>query len=70
MKKQINIKETELGQKYFYIYEIKAVKHDGEVIVYDRELTKKAADKSVEFVERTMTRLYRSAFIREQIVWC
>lgn len=70
MTKSVKIQQTESGQKYFTIYEIKAVKHNGEVIIYDRELTKKAAEERVKFVEDTFQKLYKYAFIREQFVWC
>jgi hypothetical protein len=69
-RKSIKIQETENGSKFFYIYEIRAVKHNGEIIRYDRELTKKGAIERKEFVDRTFTKLYKFAFIREHIVWC
>jgi hypothetical protein len=70
MKKSINIQQTENGTKYFNIYEIKAVTHDGEVIIYDRELNEKKAKETIDFIHEHMSNLYTGAFIREQPVWC
>lgn len=69
MKKSINIQV--LGnQKYFNVYIVKAVKHDGEVIVYDSFLYEKDAQEAQEFIYEHMTELYKIAFIREEMIWC
>lgn len=70
MKKSINIQVTEYNQKYFVIYEVKAVKHNGETVVYEREFNRKKAEKDVDFIYEVHKELYRSAFVTEQIVWC
>lgn len=70
MKKQINIQKTEREQKYFFIYEVKAVKHEGEVVVYERFLNEKDAEEDKNFVLEHMTELYRNAYIMKEIVWC
>lgn len=70
MKKSITIQATENGQKYFTIYEVKAVKHDGKVVVYERELKKEEAEKDLETIYDIHSNLYKSCYIIEQIVWC
>lgn len=69
MKKSINIQV--LGnQKYFNVYIVKAVKHDGEVIVYDSFFYEKDAQEAQEFIYEHMTGLYKIAFIRKEMIWC
>lgn len=70
MKKSINIQKTKLGQKYFSIFELKTKKHDGEVVVYDRYLTREGAEKDQEFIYDKMDKIYSCAWILEQLVWC
>jgi hypothetical protein len=70
MKKQIKVQALENGQNYFTIYEVRVTKNDGETITYDRYLNKKDAEKSVEFVYEVHQNLYKTAWIRESIVWC
>lgn len=71
MKKSITIKETERGlNKYFVIYEVRAKKHDGEVITTDRFFNKKDAEKHVEFAHEYLGNLYSLLWVREELVWC
>lgn len=71
MTKQIKIQTTtELGQKYFFIYEVRAKKLDGEIITVERFLNKKDAEKEVDFVYEQYKDLYNTAWINEQFVWC
>lgn len=70
MKKSITIQATENGKKYFTIYEVKAVKHDGDVVVYERELKKEEAEEDLETINNILSNLYKSCYIIEQIVWC
>lgn len=69
MKKQINIQATEQGQKYFFIYEVRAKKHNGEIITHDRYFNEKEANNSLEFAEKVHKKLYRNLWIMKQIVW-
>lgn len=69
MKKSINIQVTESGNKYFYIYEVKAQKLNGEIIVCDRELSEKSAIETAELMT-SLSELYTSAWVRKQMVWC
>ena len=71
MKKSIKIQVTESGKKYFTIYEVRAMKvEDGSRIVSDRFMSRKEAEKYVEFINENYKRLYSSAWIMEEIVWC
>ena len=70
MKKSINITKTENGNKYFEIYEVRARKHDGEVIIYNRYLDEKEANDTADFVARTLHDLYEITWTRSHIVWC
>lgn len=71
MTKQVKIQTTaEFGQKYFFIYEVRAKKLDGEVITVERFLNKKDAEKQVDFVYEQYKGLYNTAWINEQFVWC
>ena len=70
MKKQITIQATEDGNKYFTIYEVKAVTHDGKVLVYERELKKEEAEKDLEIIYEIHSDLYKCGYKLEQIVWC
>ena len=70
MTKSIKIQVTELGQKYFTVYEVRVMDHEGEMHTYERELNKKEAEKDVEFVNEVHKKLYRSAWIKEVVVWC
>ena len=70
MKKQITIQATEDGKKYFTIYEVKAVKHDGKVVVYEREMKKEEAEKDLDDIYDIHSNLYKSGYIIEQMVWC
>lgn len=70
MTKSIKIQVTEDGQKYFIVYEVRVKKHDGEVCTYDRFLKKVDAEDAQETVYRFHQKLYKTAWIREQIVWC
>lgn len=69
MKKSINILVTESGNKYFYIYEVKAQKLNGEIIVCERELSEKSASETAELL-RNLSEIYTSAWVRKQMVWC
>lgn len=70
MTKSIKIHVTELGQKYFTIYEVRVSDYNDVMTTYDRCLTKKAAEQSVKFVYDVHQKLYRTAWIKEVIVWC
>ena len=70
MTKSVKVTEIENGSKYFIIYEVKAEKHDGTIIVSERFLTKKKAEEYRDFAERTFTDLYKMVYIMEQMVWC
>lgn len=70
MTKQVKIQETENGQKYFVIYEVRAKKIDGDVITSDRFLNKKDAEEQVKFIYDTYKKLYTTAWIRESFIWC
>lgn len=70
MKKQITIQATEDGKKYFTIYEVKAVTHDGKVVVYEREMRKEEAEKDLVIIDGVYSDYYKSGYITEQIVWC
>ena len=70
MTKSIKIQVTELGQKYFTIYEVRVTDYEGSTSTYDRCLRKKDAEESVQFVYDVHQKLYRSAWIKEVIVWC
>ena len=70
MKKQITIQATENGKKYFTIYEVKAVRHDGEVVVFEREMKKEEAEKDLVVIDGLFSDYYKSGYIIEQIVWC
>ena len=69
-RKSIKIEKTERGNKYFTIYEVKAIGYDGEVSVMDRFFDKKKAEEQVEFDYQVYHNLYKSFYIREQLVWC
>lgn len=69
MKKQITVQTTG-NQKYFTIYEVKAIKPNGEKVVYERELNKKAAERDLEIIHNDLSKLYTGGYIIEQIVWC
>lgn len=69
MKKQITVQTTG-NQKYFIIYEVKALKPNGEKVVYERELNKKAAERDLETIYNDLSNLYTGGYIIEQIVWC
>lgn len=66
----IQIWESEQGQKYIKIYEVRAEKIKGETITVDRFLNKKEAEEQSEFVRKNYNKLYKNAWTREQIVWC
>lgn len=70
MKKQITIQATENGLKYFEIYEVKVIKHNGDVHIYDRYMSRKEAEKTCDLIHDALSNLYRSAYIMEQTVWC
>ena len=70
MTKSIKIQQLKNGQKYFYIYEVRVKKHEGEYVTYDRYLNEKEAEKSVDFIYEVHAELYQTAWIRRQIVWC
>jgi hypothetical protein len=70
MKKQITIQATENGLKYFKIYEVKVIKHNGDVHIYERYMSRKEAEKDCDFIHDTLSNLYKSAYIMEQIVYC
>ena len=70
MTKQVKIQVTEGGQKYFSIYEVRVKDYNGETHTYDRYLSKKEADMTIEFIYDTFQKLYKSAWKMEHIVWC
>ena len=70
MTKSIKIQQLKNGQKYFYIYEVRAEKHDGEKVTYDRYLNEKEAKESVDFIHEVHAKFYKTAWVRKQIVWC
>ena len=70
MKKQITIQATESGLKYFKIYEVKVIKHNGDVHIYERYMSRKEAEKDCDFIYDNLSNLYKSAYIMEQIVYC
>lgn len=70
MANSIKIKQLENGQKYFYIYEVRAETHDGKVVTDDRYLNEKEAQESVNFIYKVHSNIYNTAWIRKQIVWC
>lgn len=70
MTKSVKVTEIENGSKYFIIYEVKARKHDGTIIVIDRFLTKKKAEQYADFCREMYTSLYDIVYIFEQMVWC
>ena len=69
-RKSIKVTEIENGHKYFIIYEVRVKKQNGEVIVHDRYLNRKDAEKSQDFVYEHLNNLYTCAFIMEHEVWC
>ena len=70
MTKQVKIQETELGNKYFHIYEVRAEMRDGKVITDDRYFSEKQAEEEVEKIYKHLHELYTAAWVRKQIVWC
>ena len=69
-RKSIKVTEIENGHKYFTIYEVRVKKLNGEVVVHDRYLNEKDAEKAQEFVYEHLNNLYTCAYIIEEIVWC
>lgn len=70
MTKSVKVTEIENGSKYFIIYEVKAEKHDGTIIVVDRFVSRKKAEEYKEFCDVAYTSLYKIVYIMEQMVWC
>ncbi len=70
MKKQVNVQVTEDGYKYITIYEVRAEKHDGEVVTEDRYLNEDDAKKDLEFARDYLKSLYKTVWIRKHMVWC
>lgn len=70
MTKSIKIQVTEDGQKYFTIYEVRVMDYEDVMYTYERCMTKKSAEESVQFVYDVHQKLYRSAWIKEVLVWC
>lgn len=70
MKKQVNVQVTEGGYKYITIYEVRAKKHDGEVVTEDRYLNEDDAKKDLEFARDHLKSLYKTVWIRKHMVWC
>lgn len=70
MTQQITIQATADGKNYFTIYEVKAVKHNGEVVVFEREMKKEEAEKDLVIIDGLYSDYYKCGYIIEQIVWC
>lgn len=66
--KVTTVENTDL--KYFYVYEVKAVKHNDEVITYQFCLNEKDAEEVKSFVKQNHKDLYKCVYTMRQMVWC
>lgn len=55
--------------KYFVVYCVRCIKHDGEAVTHNFYSSREAAEKDAAFAREAYASLYRVAFVREEMVW-
>lgn len=66
--KVTTVENTDL--KYFYVYEVIAVKPNMEEVTYQFSLNKKDAEDAKSFAERNHKDLYIMVYVMRRTVWC